>query len=1169
MRLVRWWVRLTGLRRTGWLLIAWAIVVVFAAVPLWAFAGDDLNVVAAWANVLALPLTALGLALVIFDQAKTASSLVTVSARAQLNMAPRGDRMVDRPELVAQVVAALMDRGHREVGLTTALRGAGGVGKTKLATMVCHLPQVERRFSSGVLWATVGQELRGADLAERINDLAVILGAPRPAISDPDAAGAELGKHLDRLGPTLLVIDDVWEESQLRPFRLGGARCVRMVTTRRAELLPAGSSPIPVDMMSTQQSQQLVSSGINGLTPVTAERLATLAGRWPVLLNLVNGALRRRVERGQPVEAAAAAIMTRLESEGPTAFDPRRPSDRGQAVRATVEASLALLSDEDQDRYQDLAVFPEDVDIPLSILDILWGDSRTEEVCEELVSLGLVAGYRLDAPGPRLVMHDIMGSYLRTRRDSQAIAATHARLVDAAARLLPDTGGVRPWWLLPADLPYLWRHIPLHLARAGRGSDLAALVGDLRWVARKIDLFGSVVAVIADLELVAVPELVVLRQALRHGAHIIRPLDPQGSLAATLASRLYGLPELAANYERFQATLTTPRLEPLLPLPDRYDATIDAVPGHTGELTDCAFSPDGAVLATAGYDQTVRLWRLADGVVTTVLSGHAGRVAACTFSPDGRLVLSAGDDGTVRLWNAYSGNELRLLTGHDDVVNDCAFSHDGRLVASVSHDRTVRLWSVDGGRLLAVLSGHTDAVTGCAFSPNGKLLATTSYDHTVRLWDVATRTERHRLTGHTDAVSSCAFSPDGRLLVSNSYDQTVRLWDVHSAKVRRTLRPAVEESLLTSPRSWEMCSAFTPDGTMVATTSGDESVHVWRVSDGAELEVIRTNGWAMACAFSPDGTLLATVSYDQAIRLWAIPDGWTPRLLSGASSPLVGCAFSPDGTILATASMDGTAVLHTPRQNQVRQRLQGHSGRLISCAFSPDGHVVATASRDGTVRLWSVTDGHELAVLVGHDSGVSDCAFSPDGTMLASTSYDGTARLWRLPEGSPLAVLRGHRDWVEGCAFSPDSRLLATTANDSEVRLWRLDDVDSAEVPTARVLTGHRGELERCRFSPDGTLLGTVADDWTIRLWPIPEGDPARVLTGHAGRVTDCAFHPDGTFLVSSSNDAALRVWLVATGECVAAIQTAGPLLGTAWSPDGSTICAVGGAGVYLLRLLP
>jgi hypothetical protein len=109
-------------------------------------------------------------------------------------MAPPVDRMVERPEVGNRLVAALTVPGPAEVSLTTGLAGAGGFGKTTLASWVCHQPEIDRRYPGGLLWVTVGQDVHGPDLAEKVNDLAFALSGARPALSDPDAAGAELGR---------------------------------------------------------------------------------------------------------------------------------------------------------------------------------------------------------------------------------------------------------------------------------------------------------------------------------------------------------------------------------------------------------------------------------------------------------------------------------------------------------------------------------------------------------------------------------------------------------------------------------------------------------------------------------------------------------------------------------------------------------------------------------------------------------------------------------------------------------------------------------------------------------------------------------------------------------------------------------------------------------------
>ncbi|MDQ3765170.1 MAG: NB-ARC domain-containing protein [Actinomycetota bacterium] len=194
-------------------------------------------------------------------------------------MAPPVDRMIERPELGGQLIAALTAPGPAEIGLTTGLAGAGGFGKTTLAAWVCHQPEIRRRYPGGLLWVTVGQEIHGADLAEKISDLAFTLCSRRPVISDPDAAGAELGRLLDERESVLLVVDDVWDDQQLRPFRFGGRGCTRLVTTRIPGLLPAAASQIRVDAMSADQARTLVTDGVAGLPVAMAEQLATVAGR--------------------------------------------------------------------------------------------------------------------------------------------------------------------------------------------------------------------------------------------------------------------------------------------------------------------------------------------------------------------------------------------------------------------------------------------------------------------------------------------------------------------------------------------------------------------------------------------------------------------------------------------------------------------------------------------------------------------------------------------------------------------------------------------------------------------------------------------------------------------------------------------------------------------------
>src|SRR5437762_9268008 len=82
------------------------------------------------------------------------------------------------------------------------------------------------------------------------------------------------------------------------------------------------------------------------------------------------------------------------------------------------------------------------------------------------------------------------------------------------------------------------------------------------------------------------------------------------------------------------------------------------------------------------------------------LKGHTAIVYSVAFSPDGKILATAGFDNIVKLWDFATGKELRTLTGHTGAVYCVAFSKDGTQLASSSLDKTIRLWTVADGKLL-------------------------------------------------------------------------------------------------------------------------------------------------------------------------------------------------------------------------------------------------------------------------------------------------------------------------------------------------------------------------------------------------------------------------------------------------------------------------------------
>jgi WD40 repeat protein len=287
----------------------------------------------------------------------------------------------------------------------------------------------------------------------------------------------------------------------------------------------------------------------------------------------------------------------------------------------------------------------------------------------------------------------------------------------------------------------------------------------------------------------------------------------------------------------------------------------------------------------------------------------------------------------------------------------------------------------------------------------------------------------HNLTGHNSYVTGVAFSPDGSLLATASGDHTARLWDTRTGAAVRTL---------TGHDEGVTGVAFSPDGSLLATVSGDLTARLWQAASGTLLRTMRTGyvSYVTGVSFSPDGSLLATVGWDPTVRLWDVGTGSLWRAFTGRGAGVSGVVFSPDGTLVAAADDDGTAQLWDLTTGALVRTLTGHDRGVTGVAFSPDGSLLATASEDRTARLWEVATGALIRTLTGHSGKVFGLAFSPDGSMLITVSEDRTARLREVATGMLLSTVTAHDFSVSDVAFSPDGTMFATASGDGTTRLW-------------------------------------------------------------------------------------------------------------------------------------
>jgi hypothetical protein len=256
---------------------------------------------------------------------------------------------VPRPlEYAALKAAVLRGTPEKTVALTTALQGAGGYGKTTLANKLCRDPDVRFEFCDGIMRVVIDKDKEHNDLTGQICDLIEELHpeGKRPGFVDVEAASAHLGELIGE-SRLLLVIDDVWRADQVRPFLRGGPNCMRLVTTRLPYVLHSiPHEKVPIDEMHPAEAASLIAKNLPAAEPGAAVMLSALAdqlGNWAQMLAIANGWLRVRVEQGERLTDSIALFERRLAKDGPFKFDAGVETQRNNAIRLCIQASVADL----------------------------------------------------------------------------------------------------------------------------------------------------------------------------------------------------------------------------------------------------------------------------------------------------------------------------------------------------------------------------------------------------------------------------------------------------------------------------------------------------------------------------------------------------------------------------------------------------------------------------------------------------------------------------------------------------------------------------------------------------------------------------------------------------------------------------------------------------------
>jgi len=464
------------------------------------------------------------------------------------------------------------------------------------------------------------------------------------------------------------------------------------------------------------------------------------------------------------------------------------------------------------------------------------------------------------------------------------------------------------------------------------------------------------------------------------------------------------------------------------------------------------------------------------------------------------------------------------------------------------------------------LSGPSDPlvfqspVISFAFDGDGSRLAALCQDGMIRI--------RNFVTGREDAlpvpggmpeqtaavkgwhpVQWVAFHPTENQLAVATGGNSVALIDCNSGELIRPF-PGHSDRI--------NAIAINPNGTQMATTSVDQTVRVWRLTDGSLQFSQRFGSWTSGVAFTPDGKRLITSLYEQgeSVKVWDTETGKELNAFEGHLAPISNVAVSRDGSKVASCSSDQDIVIWDLNGGK-HVRLAGHICAVGRAAFNSDGSRLISGSEDRTIRIWESATGREILELHQMPSSVEDLAFFPDGDKFlggshaeALTIWDGSP--WSGEETSPHVTLEGHENRVLGVAFHPSQPVIASGAEDGTVCLW---DVVSGRQTECYDVGGV--VAFDVSFHPKGTHILSAGYNErnmaTVDVWSMASPLERQTIATDEREIFGATFSsPDGRFAVYGGVNREIHVWDWKSKTLIGKLgSSTDAITKLAYSPDG------------------